>query len=291
MSIQVSVILPTRDRPALLERAVKSVLSQEDIRLELVVVDNNLGCPPVSACGAEWLRDPRVVVIHCPGATSAAAARNAGLAACTGDFITYLDDDDAYRPGKIRRQYDLCLGENASLVLCGATFRLRGRKRVVQVSRARYSGDELLLEARWNTPLIMHRRIPGLRFDESLRAGEDAELAHRILALAGDDHVPCVPCSLVDIYPQDGPRVNTAFPPMRKAARRILVGRRGFFSGKARHLYVLRLLVAREKLRGNAGGCLRVGCRLLLQSRGRDWRLVLNALLVASRISPGSWVT
>ncbi len=87
-----SIVIPTRDRPALLPAAIESALGQTLEGLEVVVVDNG-SRPPVTVPS-----DPRVRVVHCP-AGGTAAARNAGLWASRGRWITCLDDDDLLLPG------------------------------------------------------------------------------------------------------------------------------------------------------------------------------------------------
>ncbi|HVS51833.1 MAG TPA: glycosyltransferase family 2 protein [Opitutaceae bacterium] len=289
----VSVILPTCDRGHLLPRAVASVLTQTTPELELLLIDHNRREPPLAAqpTAAAWLRDSRVRAIRPPATGSAARARNAGLAVARGEWISYLDDDDAYRPEKIARQLALAQRTAAPLVLCGAAFRLRGRTRLVQCDREAWRGDDLLLRARWNTPLIFHRHPGALRFDETLGPGEDAEFAHRLLAQAGVASVPVAGEPLVDIFPQPGPRVNTNPEPIRRAAARILALRRGFFSRAARRRYLLQNLLAVAKLTGDRAHCLRIGARLLRESRGADWRACANALVVSCRLFPGRWVS
>lgn len=96
----VSVVVPTRDREALLRETLASVraLEGDDLRIELIVVDNGStdGTPQVAAeFGA------RFIAAATPGAS---AARNAGLRIATGDYITFLDDDDIWLPGHLRPQ-------------------------------------------------------------------------------------------------------------------------------------------------------------------------------------------
>ena len=61
----VSVILPTRDRPRLLTRALDSLLAQRGVELEIVVVDNNCAAPPLrEALAADArMQDPRVRLV------------------------------------------------------------------------------------------------------------------------------------------------------------------------------------------------------------------------------------
>jgi glycosyltransferase involved in cell wall biosynthesis len=289
----ISIILPTCDRSALLVRAVSSVRAQAGADWELLVVDNNRCERPLAeqASALPWRDDERVRVIRTTAAHNAASARNAGLEAAQGDWITYLDDDDAYRPGKLAAQQALAQATGAPLVLCGATFHLRRRERRVQCSAAEWRGDALILQARWNTPLLFHRHPGAERFDESLSAGEDAEFAHRLLARGGAAEVAVVPRPLVDIHPQIGPRVNGNPAPLRLVAARILALRPGFYSRPARRRYVLRTLLAAAKLRGEPARCGRLSLALLRETGGRDWRVAANALAVSLRIAPGRWVS
>jgi hypothetical protein len=289
----VSIILPSCDRAHLLPRAVASVLAQTEPDFELLIVDNNRREPPVAAHpqAAFWRSDSRVQIVGASAARSASAVRNAGLDAARGEWVTYLDDDDAYRPEKLARQLTIARRSVGPVVLCGAVFHLRGRSRSVQCDTAEWQGDELLLRARWNTPLLLHRHPGAARFDETLSPGEDAEFAHRLLAVAGADHVPVVPLPLVDIFPQPGPRVNANPAPLRATAARILAMRPGFFSRPARRRYVLQTLLAEAKLSCRPGRCAGLAMRLLRESRGADWRVCANALVVSLGIFPGRWVS
>lgn len=288
-----TVILPTCDRPALLPRAVASVQAQTEADFELLVIDHNRCEPPVAAspAAAAWRHDSRVRVVRPDAGRNAAAARNAGLAAARGEWVSYLDDDDAWQPGKLARQLELAGAAGAPLVLCGATFHLAGRQRRVQCAAPIFRGDEVLLQARWNTPLLLHRRAEGLRFDEQLGASEDAEFAHRLLARSGVSAVPNVPEALVDIFPQEGARVNRQAGPVRPAAARILAARRGAFSRAARRRYVLRVLLTVAKLEGRPGRCACLAWRLLRESGGADWRAGANAIAVSAGFFPSRWVS
>jgi glycosyltransferase involved in cell wall biosynthesis len=89
-----SVIIPTYRRPELLAEAVASVLAQTRSDWECVVVDDGGGLaidPP----------DPRVRVLTRPRAGGPAAARNTGVAAARGRWLTFLDDDDRYTPRRL----------------------------------------------------------------------------------------------------------------------------------------------------------------------------------------------
>lgn len=289
----VSVILPTCDRPALLPRAVESVLAQTEVDFDVVLVDSNRATVPVMEAhhGAPWLTDSRVRVVRPPLVTNAAQARNAGLAMVTGEWVSYLDDDDVYRAGKLSQQLALAQRTSRPVVLCGAEFVLRGRRRQVQCESREWRGDELLLRARWNTPLVLHRRKDEVRFDETLGANEDAEFCHRFLEVFGLNSVPVVPLPLVEIHPQAGARVNTSADSVRRVAKLVCMLGRLRFSDAARRRFQAQARLAEAKLGGQRLAVFRTGIELLWLSRGADWRAVANAALVVLGFFPGRWVS
>ncbi len=93
-----SVVMPTRNRPAQLERAARSVLAQRDVELELVLVDDASSdhTPEVAERLAE---DPRVHLLRNPEPLGPGGSRNRGIVAARGDLLGFCDDDDAWLPG------------------------------------------------------------------------------------------------------------------------------------------------------------------------------------------------
>jgi glycosyltransferase involved in cell wall biosynthesis len=109
-----SVVLPTRNRPELLEEAIASVLAQGRPDWELVVVDD--GSVPSAVVPA----DARVRLIRCEGSPGAARARNVGVAEARGRLVVFLDDDDLFT----RDRLDLAAQglERAPLAICWSRF-------------------------------------------------------------------------------------------------------------------------------------------------------------------------
>ena len=95
---RVSAIIPTKNRAALLREALTSVRAVEgpDLELEIIVADHGSTDDTESvarAFGARLVREPK------PGA---AAARNTGMRAATGQYVAFLDDDDLWLADHLR---------------------------------------------------------------------------------------------------------------------------------------------------------------------------------------------
>ena len=291
----VSVILPTRDRPTLFGRAVASVLAQSEADLELILIDNNRQTAPLAQQREVqiWRTDRRVNMVRAADSPNAAAARNAGLAIARSEWIAFLDDDDAYLPEKLSQQLRRANEVNSPLVVCGARVHLHRRTRSVQTDTTEFKGDELLNRARWNTPLLLHRRVPGLYFDERLSAGEDGHYAQRLLAHWNADRVPNVNRPMVEIYQDEWTRSRTNLRADGgwQAARLTWRQYGGRFTPRARKIFVLRALMARAKLRGQVRQCVALVPPLLRAGGTDQIRFALNACLVAAGIGRSRLVT
>lgn len=96
----VTAVIPVYNGEALVGDAIRSVLAQTYSRVECVVVDD--GSTDRSAAVAASF-GPRVRVIRQPNG-GVASARNAGVAAATGELVAFLDADDYWLPEKLEKQ-------------------------------------------------------------------------------------------------------------------------------------------------------------------------------------------
>jgi len=116
---EISVVIPTRDRLALLRRnGLRSALEQEDVDHEVIVVDD--GSTNGTAAYLASLREPRLRVVRRDNPGGMAASRNAGIAAVETEWVAFLDDDDLWAPRKLRVQLDEAERSRADLVYAGA---------------------------------------------------------------------------------------------------------------------------------------------------------------------------
>ena len=110
----VSVIIPVFNVAPYLREALDSVVQQTWSHLEIIIVDDGSTDGSGKICD-EYRADARVQVIHQEN-RGLSAARNAGLDRASGEYISFLDSDDAWRPDFIRKLMG-AMG-NADIAIC-----------------------------------------------------------------------------------------------------------------------------------------------------------------------------
>lgn len=121
--VLITVIIPTQNRPVLLEEALQSLKSQTLPPGEIIVVDDG-SIPPVDA-EALIAKFSHIVCVVCvirnEEARGLAFARNRGVEAATGEYVVHLDDDDLLSPGTLSDAYALLSSDpQLDLVFLGA---------------------------------------------------------------------------------------------------------------------------------------------------------------------------
>ena len=114
---KISVIVPVFRAEKYLVRCVDSILSQSYSDLELILVDDGSpdSCPQI--CDNYARKDKRVRVIHQKNA-GVSEARNAGLDAATGEYITFVDSDDWIDPEMYQKMMEKASEYDCDLVIC-----------------------------------------------------------------------------------------------------------------------------------------------------------------------------
>lgn len=105
--------MPAYNCEAFIAQAISSVRKQTHEEWDLIVVDDcsSDGTGRVARAGAE--RDSRVKLLAAPVNGGSSSARNLALAACTGDYVAFLDADDMWVPEKLARQLEFMEGRQA----------------------------------------------------------------------------------------------------------------------------------------------------------------------------------
>jgi len=197
----VSVVMPTRNRAAVIGDAIASVQAQSYTNWELVVVDD--GSTDSTLEVVARFGDPRIRVL-CTSHRGAAAARNLALDEVCGNYVVYLDDDNIMHEHWLRGVVWGFRGNHDADVLVGARLlddldRSLGKER----------GNEpwLIVVHEWNraeladhnlgdTMQIAHRAGLSERFDEELLVCADWDFVAR---LTQDQDPVCLPV-LAGIY-------------------------------------------------------------------------------------------
>lgn len=204
----ISVILPTRNRAALLPAAVDSVLAQSYPRWELLIVDDGStdGTPAVIAS----YRDPRIRPLHAAG-SGVAAARNTALAQAKGALIAYLDSDNAWHPEYLEIAAAHLIDRDLDLVYAALEADDGWRRRYVG---AEYDFDALARRNYIDINVVLHRRaLYDSRggCDETLRRMSDWDLILRYCRNSRVAYAPFIGC-VYDARPTRTDRITVAEP-------------------------------------------------------------------------------
>lgn len=188
----VSVIVPCYNAADWISEALRSVYQQQWPALEVLVVDDGSIDDSVALVEREF---PQAKVLRQPNG-GAAAARNAGIRAASGQWVAFIDADDYWLPGKLEAQMTLLAACPEADVACTSwdfwtsadpapSTELLEALRQDSSNSTRWEGPtgwiypDLLLGCQvWTSTVVMRtallRELGG--FDTSLRIGEDYDL-------------------------------------------------------------------------------------------------------------------
>ncbi|OJF09502.1 glycosyltransferase family 2 protein [Couchioplanes caeruleus] len=195
----VTVVIPTRFRPDLVIRAVRSALAQTHPALEVIVVVDGPDDDTRDALAA--VSDARLRVMVLAEKGGAPNARNVGARAATGSWTAYLDDDDEWLPEKVATQ--LALAATASVRTPIVASRLINRtpradsvmprrlpvpgeplSEYLTVRRGLFYGDGFIQTSTIMAPTELFRRVP---FTVGLRRQQELDWTLRALQQPGTE--------------------------------------------------------------------------------------------------------
>lgn len=180
---KITVIVPTRGRIHLLARCLKSILVQELVNLEILVVDDNTDSKLSTDTHLliNSLRDERIKLLKNNSVHGPAGSRNIALNEARGDFVAFLDSDDFFLPDKLSIQLVEMLIKSADFSHTNylRTYELKNRSLIVDTSH--HAGSNQLNFILKNgcgiststTMIRFAQPFSKIRFDEDKRYGED----------------------------------------------------------------------------------------------------------------------
>ena len=119
-----------------LRETIDSLINQTYKNLEIILINDGSTDDSGEICEEYAAKDKRVRVFH-QSNKGVSATRNAGLDLMTGDFVAFLDSDDAYQPNCIEKMMDAMTRAEADIVACKYTeqktigqMSLNGREKI-----------------------------------------------------------------------------------------------------------------------------------------------------------------
>lgn len=123
---KVSVIIPTYKRNHYLKRSIDSVLSQSYSNIEIIVIDDNNPMDEYRRKTEEMMLNysNRNNIIYKKNQSNigGSLSRNAGILIASGEYITFLDDDDTYKKDKIKNQVNFMKKNNYDMTFTNLIY-------------------------------------------------------------------------------------------------------------------------------------------------------------------------
>jgi GT2 family glycosyltransferase/glycosyltransferase involved in cell wall biosynthesis len=197
----VSVIVPTHNRPDMLNNAIRSILDQAFQDFEIIVI-NDAGQDIKYIIDS--FQSTKILYLSHETNKGLAATRNTGIQAARGKYIAYLDDDDMFYPDHLETLVKF-LEESDYKVAYTDAYRATQKKDGEQYTTIRrdlpYSSDfdydRILTENFIPVLCVMHKKVclkdAGM-FDESLSRHEDWDLWIRMSRIHRFAHIPRITC-------------------------------------------------------------------------------------------------
>ncbi|HEX3581853.1 MAG TPA: PIG-L family deacetylase [Thermoanaerobaculia bacterium] len=194
--LPVTVVVRTKDRPALLREAIASIRAT-DYPCEIVVV-NDGGARPEIEC---------VTLVDHEESRGRSEAANAGVRAATKGYIAFLDDDDLYYPDHLATLTNAAKGSQhtawytdavSAFVRTGANGSLDTHERL-RLFGDDFDHDALLADNYIPLPTLLFRRADFLDlggFDPAFDLFEDWDFLIRLSQRGKFVHIPRVTCEI-----------------------------------------------------------------------------------------------
>lgn len=206
-----SVIIPTKNRPHLLRRAMASVALQNYPAFEVCIVDNNTNDKInelVKATVAEFKDQfPHISWIYIHSLKQfASGARNDGIAATTGKFIVFLDDDDELLANSIKiRADEMQADDELALLYCAGYSKIYPYPfkmyRYYRYNKQEHTQRLMMMSC---SSIMINRSIfekNDLYFDEHQSRMDDYDLCRKVIELDLKVKSISAPLVMINLHP------------------------------------------------------------------------------------------
>ncbi|HEY0029233.1 MAG TPA: glycosyltransferase family A protein [Bacteroidia bacterium] len=175
-----SIIIPTYNRKEILTRALNSLIAQTEKDWEAIIVDDGSDDDTLAHISSYLEKDKRIRYLH-QEHSGAALAKNKGIAAARGKFLTFLDSDDEYHCIHLESRKAVLIKNTAVRFLYGG-IKIVGNHYVPDRfdTDKKIHLDECVIGG---TFFIERNLLVSLDGFKNIVIGEDAELFDRLKAV------------------------------------------------------------------------------------------------------------
>lgn len=186
MSDLISVIITTKNRKFLLERALYSVLNQTYQNIEIIIVDDGSTDGTEEYIKKIFLKNKKIKFLRNENSRGACYSRNKGISFAKGLFISGLDDDDTYSP----RRLEILMNNYSDKFsfICSHALNIyddyvekeKEKMRIIDYSdilKTNFVGSQVLVKR--------ERMIKVGLFDETFQASQDHDMWCRLIKKYG----------------------------------------------------------------------------------------------------------
>lgn len=189
----VSVIVPAYNAEQYIQKTITSICEQTYPHLEIIIVNDGSTDSTPAIIDAAAAKDARIVAIHKENG-GVSSARNAGLAAATGDYICWLDSDDWMEPAMISTLLEVIEKDGADIALCNyynisaksgkmLRYDLKGKRIFTSEEALHALIKKEITQALWSS-VAKRSLYEGITFPEG-RIFEDVLEMHRVYGRCG----------------------------------------------------------------------------------------------------------
>lgn len=183
---KISIVMPTYNRENFIKEAVLSVLGQNYQNFELIIVDD--GSTDKTKKIIKSIKDQRIIYIYQKN-LGRSVARNKAIKIARGKYLAFLDSDDLFLPGKLKKQVEFLEKNTEYGMVYTSALNIDEKGKILDyVYEASKSGDiykdvAFFLPVIITLPTVMVRKdiVIKLRgFDEKMERFEDIDMWRRI---------------------------------------------------------------------------------------------------------------
>lgn len=188
---KISVIIPSCDRFNYLKRAVKSVINQNYDNIEIIIIND--ASSDKTRDVVKYFKNENIIYFENSSRMGANHCRNIGLKKASGDFISFLDDDDYFSENdKFEKQLKIFYSyKNIVFVGCGYFDKSINEKRYPKV-KGKIDKKLLLSFSNIETSTILFKRkvLDQIGYlDEKLPSEQNHDFFYRISKTGEFDYV------------------------------------------------------------------------------------------------------